>query len=232
MEDKPDFKKILLGLIAGTVLIGIVVIAGYTYSQKLIGRNKVTLPAGQNYLGENVPNFSGETPPTAPQRFTAPADVAWKEFKGTKFPYSFNYPETLNLGVFPNDPSDAVAIVWGNIPPESNILLDVESVGEKAPQYIGNVEEYVKNWWKSFPGLKGVKSITKFTNANGLVGYRAIYINVADQTPNVDIFFQIPQNRNIVIRLANGSLDPVIFDRIVDSLRYTTESPSPTPKHP
>lgn len=233
MEGKPNFKVILFGLIVGILLITVVVVAGYSYSQKLVGTNKVALPAGQNYLGDNAPDFNNlETPPTAPQRFTAAPDVAWKEFSGKNHPYSFNYPETLTLGVFPNDPTDSVAIVWGNIPAQSNILLNLESISERTPQYVGNLEEYVNNWWKLFPGLKGVKTVTKFTNTNGLVGYRAIFINSADQTPNVDVFFQVPNNQNIAIRLANGILDPVIFDRLVDSVKYTTLSPSSTSGNP
>lgn len=221
--------KIVIGLLVGTILVGIIIYVGYSYSQKIMNGNKVALPAGQNYLGENAPNYNGETPPTAPQRFTAATDVAWTEFKGTLYPYSFKYPETLTLGVFPNDPSDGVAIVWGNIPPQSNILLNVE---KDKLQSNNTLEEYVNNWWKSYSGLKGVKSVTKFTNTSGLVGYRAIYINSADQTPNVDIFLQVPQDNTTVIRLANGILDSTIFDRIVDSVKYTSGTSKVTPSNP
>lgn len=216
MEEKPDFTKIFLGIIVGTILIGAIIYAGYLYSQKQGG--KVSLPAG-TYLGK--PGVQQDTPPTAPLRFTSASDTPWVLYQGKIYPYSFSYPKTLNLAVFPNDPSESVAINWGNIPAPNNLLLNIEFVNDRNPEYVGKPEEFVRNWWKAFSGLKGVLSIDKFTNSNGLIGYKAIYVNNADQTPNVDVFFETPQDPNLMIRLANGVLDPTIFDRIVDSLNYS-----------
>ena len=69
--------------------------------------------------------------------------------------------------------------------------------------------------------VEGVDKIDAFQNVNNLKGYRAIFINDVDQTPNVDIFFEVPGNNDLVIHLANGNLDPSIFDRIVDSVKWT-----------
>lgn len=225
MEERPDMKKIAAGIIVGTVILGGALFFAWKYSQKQ--GIKLTLPSGGTYTGETS-GFQETNPPTAPQRFTAPADVEWITYQGKIYPYTFSYPKTLPLANFPNDPLDAVGIAWGNLNPQFNILLDIENIEEIDPANVGNVEAFVRNWWKRFSGLKGVLSVDKFVNTNGLKGYKAIYINQADQTPNVDIFFEVPQNPKLVIHLANGILDPLIFNRIVDSVNWLSPTPTPT----
>lgn len=228
MEEKPEIKKVVLGIGIGLLVIGGIIYAGYAYSQKQ--GLKLTLPGGSTYTG-NQPNFNTETPPTAPLRFSTSADTPWVNYQGKVYAYTFSYPQTLSLSFFPKDPSDSVAINWGNIIPENNILLNVESIKTKDPQYLGNTEEYARNWWKAFNGLKGVLSVEKLNTSNGLKGFRAVYINLAGQSPNVDVFLEIPGNQDMVIHLANGVLDPAIFNRIVDSVKYnpvTTATPTPT----
>jgi len=226
MAEKPDLKKIALGVILGTGTIAVIVWAGWTYSQKQ--GLKITLPGGATYTGEQSSGFTTDNPPTAPQRFTAPVDVKWVTYQGKTYPYSFSYPETLSLASFPNDPLDAVGIAWGNLNPQFNILLDVENIQEIDPQYVGNTEEFVRNWWRRFSGLKDVLSVDKFTNAQGLKGYKAVYVNLAGQTPNLDVFFEVPDDPKLVIHLANGILDPLIFNRIIDSVRWNPPTPTPT----
>jgi len=219
MENTPDMKKIILGLVLGVAVLGIVLYGGYLYAQKF--GVKITLPSGQTYLGEEALEANElVNPPTAPQRFTAGPNVPWKEYKGKVYNYSFKYPETLKLGIFPDDPTDSVAIIWGNIPAQRNIFINVENIPSRDPAYVGKVEDFARNWWKFFSGLKGLVSIEKFVNTSGLTGYRAIYINNADQSPNIDIFFAVSNDPNKVIHIANGILDPEIFERIVDSLNY------------
>ena len=221
-ENQVDFKKIVTGLALGAAILGVVVYAGYQYTQKY--GKKLVLPGGKTYTGETQTDQAN--PPTAPQLFTAGPEVKWAKFQGKIFSYSFNYPETLLLGVFPNDPSDAVAVQWGNIPPERNILLNVEDISKREKAYVGKPEEFVRNWYRFFSGLKGVKSVDKFTNTEGLTGYKALYINSLDQTPNTDVFFVISNDNNHLIHIANGILDPVIFDRLVDSVGYQSQAPA------
>lgn len=223
--DRPDLKKMGLGLIVGSVILAVILYAGYVYSQKNGGR--LILPRG-TFTGKNEdkPGFNTENPPTAPLRFTAGSDVQWMVLKGKTYPYAFSYPQTLSLSVFPNDPSDSVAINWGNINPSFNILLNIEKITDRGQEYAGKPEEYARNWWKAFSGLKGVVAVDKFTNTNGLTGYKAVYLNSLNQSPNVDVFLVMPYDQNLVIHLANGVLDPGIFNRIVDSVKY---SPKATP---
>ena len=225
MGAKPEIKKIGLGIVVGTIVIGAVIYGGYVYSQKTGGR--LILPRGANYTGKE--GFNANTPPTAPVRFSAAADTPWASYKGKIYAYSFSFPQTLDLAIFPNDKSDSVAINWGNIPAENNILLNMEFISQRDAQYVGKVQEYARNWWKFFPGLKGVVSVDKFTNANGLTGYKAVYTNIAGQSPTVDVFLEIPQNKDLAIHIANGVLDPAIFNRIVDSIKWETPKPTSVP---
>lgn len=223
-QDKVDFTKLAIATIVGVIILGGSVYAAYRYSQRQ--RGDIVLPGGVTYLGPTtIPNVT--SPPTAPLRFTAASDVNWKTQSGNLYPYSFSYPETLPLVVFPGDTTDSIAIAWGNISPQQNILLNMEFIDQRDPKLVAQPKiEYVKNWYKFFSGLKGVSKVEPFTNTNGLKGYKASYINYADASPNIDVFFEIPANNTTLIHLANGILDPNIFDRIIDSLKWNPVTPT------
>lgn len=213
MEQKPDFKKIILGILVGSLGLAAIIYGGYRYSQK---NSQIALPISSDYAGQ-----SGN-PPTAPLIFTATAETSWTTLKGLFYPYSLSAPETLTLERF-SDPIDSLGISWGNLDPKLNLLLNIEQVKKNAPQYVGKPKDYVQNWWKSFSGLAGVKSVERFVNTNGLVGYKAAYLTPKNEVPNMNVFFEVPQDSSIMIHLANGILDPEIFNRIVDNLNYAPE---------
>lgn len=222
LESGPDFAKLAIATVIGVFLLGGAVYAAYRYSQKQA--SNIVLPGGVTYLGPSPNPASAEQPPTAPLRFTASSDVTWDVYTGKIYSYSFSYPSTLPLAVFPGDVSESVAITWGNIPPQQNILFNIEFIDKRDTSFLSRPKiEYVKNWYKFFSGLKGIAKVERFTNTNGLKGYKASYINYADATPNVDVFFEVPTQPNIMIHLANGILDPVIFDRILDTLKWTPQ---------
>ncbi len=223
----PGTIKVALGVVIAMVVLTAVTIGAYQYSKRRTGT--VVLPGGVTYLG---PSNEQKTP-TAPLRFTISPSTPWKDFGGNKYPYAFSYPQTLSLVVFPGDVMDSVAISWGNISPQENILLSVDNLTTnqtmKPFAQAASKRTYVQNWWKQFGGLKGVASITDFVNAKGLKGYKTKYINTAGQTPNDDVFFEVPKHPELVIRVANGILDPSVFDRIVDSVAWNQPSPTSAP---
>ncbi len=195
--------------------------AVWAYHIARAGSGTIVLPGGVTYLG---PTNEQKTQ-TAPLRFTAPPTTRWAVYEGTVYPYSFSYPSSLTLVAFPNDPTDAVAISWGNISPQENILINVENLeaSTKTETFMKKSKrEYIAFWWQQYDGLTGVSQITEFTNAQGLRGWRAKFINTAGATPNDDVFFELPGRSELVIHLANGVLDPSIFDRIVDSVAWDT----------
>lgn len=224
-QEQTDFTKLAIATIAGVLILGGAIYGAYRYSQKQAGN--VTLPGGVTYLGPSPnPTAGTQQPPTAPLRFTADASTPWKDFTGKYYPFSFSYPSTLPLVVFIGDTNDTVAISWGNIPPQQNILLNLEFLDKKDPKYLSQPKvEYVKDWYKFFSGLKGVEKIEPFTTASGLRGYKASYINYSNSTPNTDVFFDIPGRSNLMIHMANGIIDPTIFNRMLDSVKWTPPSP-------
>lgn len=222
--DQPDFTKLAIATFLGVFILGAAVYAAYRYSQRQAGN--IILPGGVTYLGPSPTTVTKQQPPTAPLRFTAPADVSWTTQGGKIYPYSFSSPSTLALVVFPGDPSDSIAISWGNLPPQNNLLFNMEFIDKRDEKLLNKPKiEFVRNWYKFFSGLKGVSNVQPFTNTNGLKGYKASYINYADATPNVDVFFEISGYPNMMLHVANGILDPVIFNRIIDSVKWTSTTP-------
>lgn len=221
-EEQLDIVKLSIITFAGILILSIAIFAAYKYSQRQSGN--IVLPGGVTYLGPSpTPTFSVPPTPT-PHLFTSASDTEWKTYKGKIYPYTISYPSALTIVVFPDDPIDSVAIVWDNIPPQQNILLNMEFIDKRDSKLaIQPKVEYVRNWYKFFPGLKGVAKVGPFTNTQGLKGYKATYINLAGATPNLDVFFEIPGNNNHMIHLANGILDPTIFSRIIDSLKWNTK---------
>ncbi len=232
-----DIPKIVIACVIGMLLLGGALYASYRYSQSK--SSGVVLPGGTTYLG---PSPSSPNPPASaqgsgdakqptptPVQFSAAADVPWKTQYGRIYPYTMSFPESLQLVVFIEDPIDSVAISLPDTPPQQNILLNMEIIDQRDPMLVAQKKlDYVTNWWKFFSGLKGVADVTPFTNATGLKGYKAHYVNTADKTPNVDVFFEVPNRQNLMIHLANGILEPDLFDRIVDSVRWIPPTKTPT----
>ena len=204
-----EITKIFIGTIIGSFVLAVVIFAGYQHSLKSEGR--ISFPAGDTYLGPTP------TQTNQKQAFTASKDTPWVSYSGNLYPYTFSYPETLSLVSFTND---SVGIDWTGVPPEQNVLVNIELIETQDPNLVGKPLEYVQDWWQYFSGLKGVRSVTEFTNSQGLKGYKAIYINQAGESPNVDVFFETPNEPSILIHLANGILDPEIFERIIDSVKF------------
>ena len=217
MEETPDIKKIVIGAALGVIVIAVVVYGGYSFSRKnSLNPTPTTSPVDENQ------------PTTTINLFTVDPAVPWITYQQPEYSYSFSYPQTLPLFKF-TDPAFSVGIKWNDVDPKYNILSDQESIKVKDAKSSGNMEQFVNNWWQSFSGLTGVKTVTRFTNTNGLTGYRAIYVNKAGETPNVDIFFANPDNPDSVVHFANGMLDSTVFDRIIDSIKFvkTTAKQSP-----
>ena len=230
VKQEVNYIKIITIIIAAVIILALSIFVAYIYSQSKQGG--IVLPGGITYLGASpTPIVATLTPgpTTPPLKFTADSTVPYKDHYGITFPYSFSYPETLPIVIFPSDPYDSVAISWGNIPPQVNILINIEKIKDRDESFLNkSKKDFVEAWWKYFSGLKGVAAVTPFTNVKGMKGYKAQYINSVNQTPNIDVFFEVPQRPDIMIHLANGILDQTIFDRIVDSVSWNVPTPTPT----
>lgn len=202
MDFDSSYIKVAGIAVVITLVLSALVLIHYQQISKRTGT--IVIPAGNTYLGPN-------TPPE-----NAPSDTTWKTFAGHTYPYSFSAPESLNLTTFQNDIYDIYAIDCCNIAPSANVLIGVDPKANPKESKLA----YVQNWWHQFSALKSVTSIDRFTNASGLKGYKARYVNSAGETPNLDVFFEVPDRPELVIHLASGTLDSATFDKIVDSVRW------------
>lgn len=232
-EEKTHHKKNnyavwIAASVGGLALLSLALFVAYRFSQK--SSSNIILPGGTTYLGPSPKSEEKQIPTAAsPAKFTVDATVDWKPQKGKIYPFSFSLPSTLPLVVFTEDATDSVAIAWGNIPPQENVLLNMEFIDKRDPNLVKESKlDYVKNWYKFFSGLKGVADVTPFTNTNGMKGYKASYINTAGTTPNTDVFFEIPNQPNLMLHLGNGVLDPGVFERILDSVKWNKETNAPS----
>ncbi len=212
-----DLKQVLPVVgITFFVLVAIVILA-YLYSRPRGGA--IVLPGGVTYLGHSP------TLPTTPGKISVPADATWDTQTGKKYPYSFLYPASLSLGVFPGDPFDAVTIFWGDTNPQENLLLRVENLKEMKGKegYIKkSKKDYVLDWWKEY-NWKGVSDVAAFTNSKGLTGYRAKYLDTSGSSPYDHVFFEVPGRPELVIWLSGKMLAQEVFDKIVESVTWTTQ---------
>ncbi len=240
----PTIKIGAASALVATVLVALIILQ---HNLAFQGKGTIIIPAGNTYLGPSTTSPSPSptvgvaittslTPTNTPaskateaptqnaNALTAPANTQWVTVKGRIYGYFFKAPKTFNLVTFPNDPYDIYAISWNNQPPQSNVLIGVDNLNnrDQLKQYVSvSKRAYVEDWWKQFGGLKGVGSITDFTNSQGLKGYKAKYLNSQNQSPNDDIFFEAPNHPELVIHLANGIMDKNIFDKLVDSVGWS-----------
>jgi len=220
-------------LLYGSLSIFLTSVLYLSYHLSNTNKGTIAIPAGKTYLGptEVLPSWTSFSQPTTspiPEReestlFTVDEKTPWNIWKGKHFPYQFSYPETLQLTGFPNDPSDSAGISGSGKKPSENILMSVIELSKNKafePYVKKPKKEFVENWWKQFSGLSGVSTITEFTNKKGLKGYKTRFINAQGQTPNLDIFFEVPGKPELIIRIANGILDETVFDTIVESVSW------------
>lgn len=220
-----QYQRTLGVAIAITVILTIVVIAHY---QRIKDRKgTIVLPAGGTYLGPSNQPSSANKKTDVPKDLGSGAGAVnsspstkkgYLTIKGNKYPYAFEVPESVKLTTFPNDVYDVYAIAREGVDPYSAVLIGVDDLTQDAKKsvYIQKpLTDYVNDWWKQFGGLKGVSSLSEFTNGKGLKGVKAKFVNGSSD----DIFFTSPDAKHI-IHLANGPLEQKIFDAIVYSVAW------------
>lgn len=225
MEDEIEtinMKKILPALTVSVFLIFGIYIA-YLFARPRSG--SIVLPGGITYLGPSpTATAVNVNTPTKQQLATGkipiPENTTWVENKGKLYPFSFLYPSSLSLGVFPNDPYDGVTVFYANTNPQSNLFFRVEDLNKlDKKEYIGKPLEYAQIWWKEY-SWKGVGSVTAFTSPTGLKGYRAKYLDESNNTPYDHVFFEVPQKPNLVIWISGKLFTQADFDRLVQSVTW------------
>lgn len=226
---KDDFlSKNSLSLLSIGILVIFLAIVFFLYfwvSKK--DKGGIVFPAGLNYTGEESP----AAPPPAKRPVYDYAKLAassgWVTYKSTRGQYSFQHPGEMIPLVFPGDVNDSTTFDVADVPAQFNILVLVETISNYDPKYTGKSEEFVKNYWKFFGGLKGLQSIESFTNEKGLAGFKAVYVNKAGVGTGDNYFFPDPNDDNKVIHIGNvfPKEGETVFTRILNSLDVVKPTP-------
>jgi hypothetical protein len=215
-------KKNLVAVNVVILVVFLLVIGGVYYFVSKKNKGQQVFPAGINYLSPK--GDEAVKPPVLLYDFAKLAESSdWVTYKGKVFAYSFQHPKALAPLSFPNDKSDAVTFKVNQLPPEQSLLLTVETISTRDVNLVGKQEEFVKNYWKFFSGLKGLSKIEPITNEKGMKGYKAKYIIKSNNTTTSDYyFFVVEGNDDILIHI--GDIFPVegkaVLNRLINSLEY------------
>lgn len=223
-------NKTLLTLSVGALVVFLLLVGGIYYWVSKKNGGQVVFPAGINYLAPQTSNPSAQNAPAYDYAKMA-ASADWLTFKGKTYNFSFQYPKGLNPLTFPNDSADTVTFKTSNAPPELNLMFLVETISSRDKTLIGKQEEFVRNYWKFFSGLKGLNSITAFTNEKGLSGFKVNYVSKSGALTSDNYFFIIPGDADHMFHAADifPAEGKTIFDRIINSLAYKIQTVTPTP---
>lgn len=216
MEPSDDVRSLIPALVIGIVLFIGITVALQIHKQR---DSHIVLPGGITYLGPSV-----SPQPTKPATNSAVIPVSenatWVSRSGNIYPYAFSYPDSLSLGVFPNDPYDAVTVFYKDTDAGGNIFLRVEDLSAlKKDQYVGNLKAYANTWWKDY-AWTGVSSISPFINSHGLKGYRVTYTDNSGLPSSEHVFFSVPGNDRLVLWMSGKLFAPDVFARMVDSVSW------------
>ncbi len=201
------------------VFLGIVFFLYFWVSKKNNGG--IVFPAGLNYTGE-------ETTPAPPVKkpvydyaaLGAAPDSEWISFKSIKSQYTFKHPNLMIPLIFPGDVNDSTTFDVADVPAQFNILVLVETISNYDPKFTGKQEEFVKNYWKFFGGLKGLQSAELFTNEKGLTGFKSVYLNKSGVSTGDNYFFIFPNDGNKIMHMSNvlPKEGETVFLRMLNSL--------------
>ncbi|EKE14836.1 MAG: hypothetical protein ACD_12C00272G0002 [uncultured bacterium] len=221
MEDTAVSKKSLVMVNIVILVVFLAIIGGVYYWVSAKSKGQQVFPAGVNYLS---PKGEEAKKPVLLYDFAKLAESSdWVTYKGKLYPYSFQHPKALAPLSFPNDKSDAVTFKVNELPAEQSLLLTVETISTRDANLVGKQEEFVKNYWKFFSGLKALKKIEPITNEKGMKGYRANYIVKGSNAVTSDYYFFIVEgNDDVLIHI--GDIFPTegkaVLNRLVNSLEY------------
>ena len=219
-EEMMEDKNSLVGLSVGVLVVFLLLVGGVYYYVSKKSKGEVIFPAGVNYLSPGT----NQTGPTAPSYDYAKMATSsdWLTFKGKTYAVSFQYPKGLSPLTFPNDPNDMVTFNVSTVPPERNLMFIMETISGRDKNLVGQPEQFVNSYWKFFSGLKGVKSMTAFTNEKGLDGFKVNYINKANIVGTDNYFLKISGDSDHLLHINNifPKEGESVFLRMLNSFDY------------
>lgn len=222
-------SKSLLAISSIVILIVFLGLVYFLYNRASGGNSKVVFPAGINYTGNEEQAEQQQTRPKYDwEKLAASSD--WTSYTSTKKQYSFQYPKELQPLIVPGDPNDAVTFDVTDTPAQNNLMALVETISSYNKTYVNNGEEFVKNYWKFFNGLKKLNEFEEYQSEKGLKGYRANYETKAGLITGDSYFFLLPESPDKILHIANifpkGA--ETLFMRMLNTFSFDI----PTPPQP
>lgn len=238
-EEAPDFTRIIVGLVIAVVVLGGIVYASYTLTQKKPAG--LTFPSGLKQPQAETPGAQQGTTVASvnctinqpnPQnvwayylkcdRLKTTSTSTWKDYSNKDFtdPFSFSVPADFSTVEFGN----GIGIDYKEIGAANNLLYSIDLASSRSGEFKEmKGETYVKNYWRQYSGLTALKSYSAFSNQFNVKGYKAQYTNFANESPNEDIFFEFPSLAGSYVHFASGIIDQPVYDKIIDSFKWETK---------
>jgi len=222
MEEPIIVKKsnsIVFSVITLVIFLGLIFGIYYWISKN--NKQEIVLPPGSNL--SVLTNNQAVTTPSVKYNYAKMATSNdWVSYEGKIYKYSFLRPKELSPLIFPNDATDPVTFQIGIIPPQNNLMLSVEIVSMRDKALVGKPEQFVKEYWKFFSGLKSLNSFSEFKNEKGLSGYKATYLAKNNTITKENYFFKLEGDDYHLLRMANifPAEGNVVFMRMLNSLEY------------
>lgn len=235
-EEAPDFTKIIIGLVIAVVVLGGIVYASYSLTQKKPGGQ--TFPAGFKQPTANTPGAQqgttiasvncGITQPNPDNvwayylkcdRFKTTTTTTWQPYVNKEFEFDLSLPSDLST----IDYTNGMGVNYKEILAASNLLFSIDIASSRSGEFKDmKGDPYVKNWWRQYSGLTSLKSYEAITNQYNVKGHKAQYLNFANESPNIEVFFEFPNSPGDFVHFASGVIDNSVFDKIIDSFKWAT----------
>lgn len=215
LETRSDITIFLWTIGVVLLLAGI----GWYLVQMHAKQGTIVLPGGITYLGPS-PSPSPLPTPQRTNSLSVDPNTPWGIHRGKTLPFSFSYPTSLSLGVFPNDPYDSVTILSSAKESRKDIFFRVEDLtllGKEA--YAGNPTAYAQIWWKDY-AWKGVSSLSQTTTASGLTGVIVYYTPDNNTSPVPHAFLSVPNTPSKIIWVTGRFLPEWVFTKLVHSISW------------
>lgn len=236
MEEEVSSSRVIAGVIIAFVILGGLTYAAYLYSNRKGG---AVFPAGYQGSTAKPPTFANiDCANPDPSFKTHPnyyikcdfykptATTKWVAVKDPIHGVKLEVPSDLQTTKYPN----GIGFPWKTIQPQTNLLISFEPASVRSGVYKTMTgDEYVKNYWKQFGGLTGLKSSVAFTNKDGVKGWQAVYF-YGTETPTIDTFFEDPTAPGDYVHFSKGVLSDEAYKMILDSFGWIAKAtPAPTP---
>lgn len=221
-EKSSPSNNFLVFLSVGILVVFLALVGGVYWWVSTKSKGQIVFPAGINYTGNETP-----APTQQPQRpqydYTEMAAASdWVDFTSPKGQYIFKYPPEMIPLIFPGDVNDAVTFDISDIPAQFNLMVLVETISSYDAKLRGKPEEFVRNYWNFFGGLKGLNDIETFQTDKGLQGWKARYVTQTDALGTDNYFFTIAGQNDKILHVNNifPADGQAVFTRLLNSLEY------------